>query len=373
MGDNTTVLIAAASGRSLATSARRGGYLPLVADCFGDADTVAVAETHIRLRSVSGMGIEGDALIAALETLAAARAPCGAVCGTGFEDRPDLLAEVGRRWGLLGNSPETVARIKDPMLFADLCRRCGIPHPEISLARPQNGAGWLVKRAGGAGGRHIRLALADGPAERGYYFQRRVDGTPVSALALADGCRAVLLGFSAQWPSPASHHPFRYGGAARPALLEPQTAKAMADAVRRLVSETGLLGLNSADFLVDGRTFHLLEINPRPGASFDLFEPANDSLFALHVAACRGKLPAHPPVLDGAGAGAVVYSERDIAMMPVLDWPDWTADRPVAGSSVEAGAPLCSVFASAPNAEQARTLVERRAATILATLHARLP
>ena len=35
-----TVLIAAISGRALAASARRGGYVPLVADFFGDADTL---------------------------------------------------------------------------------------------------------------------------------------------------------------------------------------------------------------------------------------------------------------------------------------------------------------------------------------------
>jgi uncharacterized protein len=43
------VLLAAVSGRALAQSARRGGYLPLVADFFGDQDTVAAAHAHAQV------------------------------------------------------------------------------------------------------------------------------------------------------------------------------------------------------------------------------------------------------------------------------------------------------------------------------------
>jgi predicted ATP-grasp superfamily ATP-dependent carboligase len=367
--DSNAVLIAAASGRALAASARRAGYAPLVADLFGDQDTLAAAAAHIRVEPVNGHGIGADALLAAFETLAEARHPCGAVCGTGFEDRPDLLERIAQRWGLVGNSAETVRRTKDPLSFARLCRDCGIPHPEVSLAPPADMTGWLAKRAGGSGGVHIRLTAGDrGPS---FYFQRCVAGMPVSALFLADGRRAVVLGFSRQWSSPTPLRPFRYGGAAQPAGLGDDIERAMTAAIEQLGGAAALLGLNSADFLVDGSTFQLLEVNPRPGATVDIFEPPGGSLFAMHVAACRGTLPTAPPVYDEARAGAIVYVERSIAAMPDLPWPNWSADRPVAGSAVAAGGPLCSVFAGAPTAAAARTLVERRAAEIIAELNAR--
>ena len=71
MNRATAVLIAAASGRALAASARRGGYAPLVADFFGDEDTVAAAEAHIRLDQGLARGMRSDTVIAALESLAA--------------------------------------------------------------------------------------------------------------------------------------------------------------------------------------------------------------------------------------------------------------------------------------------------------------
>jgi uncharacterized protein len=361
------VLIAAASGRALAVSARLGGFVPLVADGFGDLDTLAAAAGHVHVDL--GRPIDNEKLIAALEALAGARECAGIVCGSGFEDRADLLARMGRRWSLLGNAAATIARLKDPLGFAEICRTAKILHPDTSLTPPTDTNCWLIKRIGGAGGWHIRPAAKAKPG-KDVYFQRRVGGAPVSALVLGDGRRAMVLGFSAQWAASIPRHPFRYGGAVRPADLSGEAMGAMTAAVERLNTIVPLTGLNSADFMVDGDQFHLLEINPRPGATFDLFEPEGASLFGLHVDACAGMLPAQAPRYEGAMAGAIVYAESDITAVPTLDWPDWTADRPVAGSHVKADQPLCSVFARAASAAEARQLVEERTAAVHALLGA---
>src|SRR5690349_1409542 len=109
MDRGRTVLIAAASGRALAASARRGGFAPLVADRFGDLDTLDVVEGHVRVGLARP--VDGARLMAALETLADRRDCLGLVCGTGFEDRADLLARLDARWPLLGNAPATVATL----------------------------------------------------------------------------------------------------------------------------------------------------------------------------------------------------------------------------------------------------------------------
>jgi len=157
MDRSKPVLIAAASGRALAASARRGGFVPLVADAFGDQDTLAAAAGHVRA-DLLDRPVDAEKLIAALAALADTADCAGIVCGSGFEDRADLLARLGERWTLLGNAADTVARIKDPLTFAAICRAANIPHPETSRAPPADRTGWLVKRAGGAGGLHVRAA-----------------------------------------------------------------------------------------------------------------------------------------------------------------------------------------------------------------------
>ena len=355
------VLIVAASGRALAAGARRAGYVPLVADGFGDQDTLAEADRHVRVDFARP--INGDRLMSALQSLADGCDCAGIVCGSGFEDRVDLLGNIGKYWLLLGNPPDTIARIKDPMDFAAACRTADIPHPETSLVPAADLTGWLVKRIGGAGGWHV--ASADkSEARNDVYFQRHVKGQPVSAMLLGDGSNALVLGFSAQWPAPTPRHPFRYGGAVRPAPLPNDVKQAMIAAVERLIALMPLIGLNSADFVVDDDAFQLLEVNPRPGATFDLFEPEGGSLFALHVDACRGTLPTSAPSYRGAMAGAIVYAKRDIAAAPALDWPEWTADRPSAGTRIKVEQPLCSVFARGETADEARQLVEQRCANV---------
>ena len=366
--DNKAVLIVAASGRALAASARRGGYLPLVVDWFGDADTLVLADAHAHLEDGFTRGMTADALDAAFAKVTDGQWPCGVVCGTGFEDRPELIAHLAQNWRVFGTDAETLTTLKDPLAFASLCEQCGIPHPETTLARPRDTTGWLTKRKGGAGGSHVRPA-AEREADD-IYYQRHVAGTPVSALFLADRRRALVLGFSAQWATPVPHQPFRYGGAVRPADVHGRIVGAMTESIDRLAATIPLAGLNSADFLVAGDGFRLLEINPRPSATLDIFEPPGGSLFALHMSACAGTLDFAAPSLPGAMATALVYAERDL-IVPALQWPDWIADRPHAGAAVGAGAPLCTVHAFATTAAEARQLLDDRLATVLAWTHAR--
>jgi predicted ATP-grasp superfamily ATP-dependent carboligase len=367
MDSRPAVLIAAAACRALAASAVRAGYRPLVADYFGDQDTVATAGAHVRLENGLTHGMQDTEVMSALNELATGSSPIGVVWGTGFEDRPEILEQITQRWKLLGNPPGKVATAKDPIVVEEICDRCGIPHPEVSLDRPASLTGWLVKRRGGAGGSHVRPA--DGPSvgDAAIYFQRRHNGTAVSALVLADGRRASILGLSSQWTSPTIDRPFRYGGAAQPAMIGQEMAGLIGNAAVRVTSTLGLIGLNSIDFLIDDTAFWLLEINPRPGATVDLFERDDAApLFARHVAACNGMLMADPPATHGATAAGIVYAARDIASVPDFDWPDWTADRPAMCTSVLTDQPLCTVLASAATPAKARVLLDQRIATIVA-------
>jgi uncharacterized protein len=364
MVEGKPILIAAISGRALAQSARRGGYQALVADFFGDQDTLQVAEDHVRFPGALARGIEEDALFNALNALSARHHPLGIVCGSGFEDRPQLLERIAKRWRLFGNGGPVVAKVKDPAVLSVICCEAAIPVPDFCWEKPRRAADWLAKRRGGAGGGHVR------PAEKAIhgrlYYQRKMPGVPISALFLADGASATVLGFSSQWHLPTADKPYRYGGAAQPATLPAHVAASLTAAVHRLSGVAALVGLNSADFIVDDERFWLLEINPRPGATVDIFEPAQGSLFSLHMAACAGRLPPAPCYIDRARAAAIVYAESDIPSFPALNWPHWTADRPQPGSAIKAGEPLCTVYACGTDATRARARTDERRRQILA-------
>jgi len=360
------ILVAGISTRALAASAGRAGYAPLAADLFMDLDLEDQAEECVRIDGDLVRGVEWEPLERALDALASGRAPIGIACSAGFEDRPDLLDRIARRWPLLGNSGEAVQRAKDPEHLAALCARLGIPHPELRF-EGGCGSGWLRKERGGAGGGHV-AAGADRRSDS--YWQRRVEGDPVSALALGNGTEAITIGLSAQWADPAPGAPFRYGGAAQPTALSRDIEASLRDAATRTVSALGLVGLNSVDFLVASEGWNLIEVNPRPGATLDIFESNDAPLFALHMAACRGELPAEPPVYVGAAASRIVYARGPVHCVRHIDWPDWTADRQRPGTSLAVGAPVCTVLARADTAEAARALVMERGDLILTAVGA---
>ncbi len=350
-------VVVALSARALVASACRDGRSVAALDLFADADTATMADPCLTLPSRQ-LRIPAAALRRALAAPDLSRLPL--VYGAGFEDRPELLTALARGRPVIGNRAETVARLKDPFAFAALLAQLGIPHPEVATALPSDVGGWLTKRAGASGGAHIRPASSRLPA--GHYAQRRAAGRPVSLLFLADGRRVLPIGFSRQWVAPAPGQPYRYGGAVGPVPASGGTAAAMIDAVSRITAAVGLVGLNSADFLAGPAGWCLLEINPRPGATLDLFDrPPMPSLFGLHLTACAGTLAAELPPLIGCRAAMVVYSAAPILLQDGLCWPDWTADRPRSPARIPAGAPLCTVIADGPDMKEARRLAGRRA------------
>lgn len=368
------LLIASLSGRALAASARAAGYRPLVADLFADADLRDFAADCRMVPGGVAAGFDGPALLGALEALAGTRDPVGIVCGTGFEDRPELLEAIAGRWRLLGNRADTIRTLKDPIGFAALCARLAIPHPETRLDPPEGERkGWLTKRAGASGGLHIRFAGPDHAPEPCRYHQRLTDGDRRSALFLAGGGKAVILGFSEQWPSPCGAAPFRYGGACGPIRPGAAAEAGMRRAVEAIAAALpALAGLGSADFLVPVESEPvLLEINPRPGATVDVFDRPERPLLALHVEACAGRLPRTdeaPPDAPVRAAGFAYLDNHPAVTIGAVDWPRFVMDRPTPGTVIRRGEPLCTLTAEGADADAAITLFGARLASVAALI-----
>lgn len=355
------ILIVAPSGRALARAARDSGYTPLVADFFDDLDTRDLAAANRLVEGDADAGFEAKALMSALHALCEGHQPIGLVYGAGFEDRIDLLDRLGQHWPLLGNAPSVLAHVKDPLALAALCSELAIMHPETRIEPPLDTTGWLIKHAGGCGGAHVAPA-EPAPRSESDYYQRCVAGRPVSALLLADGRRASVLGFSEQWASAAPGQLWRFGGSARPARLDSALAKRLTQAAQQAAEAAHLAGLNSVDFLVDDAGFHLIEINPRPGATLDIFHDADGRLLRAHVEACHGHLPDAPLRFAAAEAASFVYAPASIASVPLFSWPDWTADRQKPASQVAKYDPLCTVLASGADFDRVADLIRERVA-----------
>jgi uncharacterized protein len=364
MTDRPAIIVAAYSARALASSAERAGFAPLSIDVFGDDDMKEASLASVKLIGGLSDGLKLDKVARAVEMLISAHDPVGLVYGAGFEHQPETIAAIALKTRVFGNHAATLERAKDPLALARVCAANGVRHPAIVFAPPDEPERWLVKKRGGAGGAHIAVASPSRTLPDCYY-QLRVAGKSISALFLATGKETEIVGLSMQWTASTPGAPFRYGGAAGPIDIDPGQAAEIARAVASIASELDLVGLNSADFLVSPDAVWLIEINPRPGATLDVFESNDGALFARHVAACEGRLMPSSPSL-AFKAAEIVYAPHDIAVRKRPDWPDWIVDRPAPETRIAAGDPLCTALASGATADLAQICAGDRARAIIA-------
>jgi predicted ATP-grasp superfamily ATP-dependent carboligase len=288
----------------------------------------------------------------------------GLVVGAGFEGRRALLSRLSAGRRLFGNDARVVRMVKDPAKLFPTFDRLGIPHPETRRTRPTATAGWLVKRAGGAGGTHVGPAGLEAP-QRGTYFQRHESGVPCSVLFLADGRRAFVVGFNRQWTrAVGEQRPFVYAGAISAPDLPDAVDREVRSCLDRLVAETGLVGLVGLDFLWQGDRWLALEVNPRPTATLDLHDADYPrGLFDAHLEACVGHLP------DTAESGRIRRTVRAQVIMTAgaamelpegFEFPPWCRDIPRPGHRFAATDPVCTVMAEGPDPDTTVGLLDSR-------------
>jgi predicted ATP-grasp superfamily ATP-dependent carboligase len=381
--DLSKVLVVAVSARMLAELAVADGYQVRAVDRFGDLDLRALAPVRTAERSER------------LAALAAEIDAQGVVYGAGFENRPDLVARLATGRELLGTPAERLALARDPWALAAVARAAGARAPETlaagtataaacarrplaagarsagaprgpglasarSAGEPDRSMAWLRKPRLGGGGRGVRR-YRGGPLAPEEILQRYVPGLSCSAVAIADGYRALTLGVTEQLHLPPG---FRWRGNVVPprlragelAELEGQLSRVCAEAARRF----GLRGAFGVDAIWDGRRAWVLELNPRPTAALELFGPG---VFRAHVLGARGRLAApqgSPPREASPRVKLVLYASRRLIAPDPGFWPaGLTRDIPPAGQAIPRGAPVCTLLAAGASVSELLALGRR--------------
>lgn len=348
--------IISACARPYVTAAAQAGYSVAAFDIFNDVDTRRCCFYSSQIKFSNG-GFDADDLLRRLSECDLDNASI--FYGSGLEGQPEVLAQIASRYNLLGNPADVVAEIKNPRHFFQRLDHLAIAHPETVFDTPFDMAVWLVKSGGGSGGTHIRRH----GGRDGDYYQREVEGLPVSVLFLADGSNIEVVGYNEQLLAPTLTMPFRYGGIVGNIDLPTEVKVAMAEATQKITAAVGLRGLNSMDFVLSEQGPLALEINPRLSASFELYDIPD--LLDRHLQACQGQLMPLPHRPLRSKVCLIHYADRDVLVPKDVVWPDWAVDLPSADSRICTGEPICSVLASAETAALAKELVFARARQLM--------
>jgi predicted ATP-grasp superfamily ATP-dependent carboligase len=374
-------LIVGASARAAAFSALRAGYEPICCDQFADADLQAVARC-CRVDRFPDELVECARQFPELPLLYTG----------GLENHPATIARLAAGRLLLGNGPDAVRQVRDPLGVAQALRGVRLPCLEVRPAGdppPADGA-WLLKPLHSAGGLGIlpwTAAAAHAPTlQRPHYFQQRADGGAYSAVFLAresiGDVRFVGVTEQLVGEEFCNGSGFAWCGNIGPVALPVRIESTIRRLANFLKWKFHLRGLFGLDFVVtpDGAV-GLTEVNPRYPASVELLEFATGVCLLLDHCACFEGGPCETPEVDWEPlphrvlGKAILYSRSKVtvrfeqAFPPdgYRTWPRYL-DVPTPESVIPPGAPICTVAATGATPAECREQLQNEARRLLAAV-----
>jgi uncharacterized protein len=372
------IAVAGVSARALTEAAAREGFGVIALDVFGDLDTGRAATRWQSIGAPQMLQLDAMLLQGALAQIARDDEAQGWIAGSGFEGQPDLLDAGHRLLPLIGNDAATVRRVRDPHAFFGVLDAHGVAYPPVRYDAPADARGWLRKDFAGCGGWQVHRAeeTSNDALGKTQYLQRWHDGAPMSATFIADGQRARMLGCNLQLSREVGQAPFAWRGVIGPLPVSDAVQVQVMAALQALVGTFGLRGLCSLDFLLrePGPRVEVLEVNPRPPASLDLYAAHGLPVIDAHVRACDGggldAVPTMPPLPPRGNA--VVFARRDMMLGPAA--AHWLAaqahvhDVPQRATSFLAHAPVCSVSAAGDDIAAVQEQLQQHADALLGAL-----
>ncbi len=354
-------LIVSRSARALANSAVKAGYEVVAISAYADSDTLAACSSCNHCQ-YSDCYFDTGQLQRCLNTASKQLPNAILIAGSGLETAASTLWNFSADFQIYCNTEDTVDLLTDPVRFKQLLNQHNISTPRMYSDYPGKDIKLLCKRKGSMGGEHVSWAneQAFNAGSEPDYFEAFIAGDTRSVTFLADGKQAVIVGYNKQWQcTDFTERPFLYQGASSvpaPAKEQRQQIDAILSSI---VAESRLCGLCGMDYIVDeSNDVIVLEINPRPPATFELHE-SEQSLLTAHVDSFNGRLQRYqrcPP----QRAYVIIFARHSLHISDQPEWPDWCKDRPPVGSRIEAQQPVCTVHAEAELAGQLQTLLQDR-------------
>lgn len=364
--------ILGASCRAAAQSCAKAGFEVEVVDLFTDFDTRQVADVRV-LKNLPWT---------APKWLSESSVDAWCYAG-GPENYRGVVRKMSKIRPLLGNSADTLWKVRNPFWLADVAERHQFAFPETHRlhdpnydpVNPRRSEKWLVKPFKSGGGLRIETLRSLPELPRRFYLQRKLSGTPMSAAILSTKAGWQILGrcrldVGRTYGVPG---PFVFAGATLVSHVGTSEIRKMVDAVHH---EANMIGLWGIDYIESDQAT-LLEVNPRWTASMALFDrQRDDPLMGYHVAACVGETVERlPRGRAGSSGSRIVYANRRLTFTTALlekvlaVYSDQVADIPMPDTVIEKGHPICTLYVDGIDAADVESTISDEASRLRCLLY----
>ncbi|MBT7728186.1 MAG: ATP-grasp domain-containing protein [Planctomycetaceae bacterium] len=388
----TNLLVIGASARALAASADRLGLEVNAIDLFGDRDLRDVCSRVVQ--------VSADAYPDDVPSIAAGFPAGPVVYAGGLENHIEVIEKLSRARLLLGNHPRALRLVRDPCFVREVACENGCAYPAIfftSSKVPRDGT-FLRKSTASIGGLGVLSwnGLREEPVRGREYLQQFVSGVPMSASLLVTQEGVELLGVCRQligmkW---CYAKQFRFCGAIQlsSSLFQQQVLKQLHQFAIDLSRRAKLAGLIGIDFILPRTPIQardhspvILEVNPRPTATMELFERRTGrSQAGTHLASLGFQLPRESTTLQRQSnmywGKAVLFANKSLDVSSSVErhllkcslrmqgcelgWP-MVSDLPCSGTIIQPGHPIVSVFGCAESPRRALRVLRMHVSEVM--------
>jgi predicted ATP-grasp superfamily ATP-dependent carboligase len=362
-------LITGVSTRAIAESAVKSGHPVFTIDYFGDRDQKQIVENFSLLREFN-LPFRAENLIEVCSRFDFD----SFVYISNFENFPQLIEKLAARAEILGNTPDTIRKIRDWKELRYFMTENSIPFPETLLPgeeeRVADKGGWLLKPTKSGGGSRIK-AWEGETLSNNQVIQRYVEGIPASACFAADGYKCILIGLSAQLIGidELGATGFTWCGNILPLPLDEKERHYITDQMEKtaslLTAHFKLKGVCGIDFIISGDrggrlTPYIVEINPRYTASMELVENLYGlNIYSIHINSLQGNLPDFSVAEIHSTrflAKGILFARSDIKIKETANWKRrGIRDIPFEGDMIERGHPVCTILADGSDYYECRS------------------
>ena len=395
-----TIMVVGFNARPVVCLAKQLGFKVMAIDYWGDLDIEGCADFLYTVlqqdidKEYSDFDKPCSELLVGLAEKAVEQhgKPDFILVGSGLDDRPELWSRLNRIAPVLGNTPEKLRVIRDPLRLSEVARELEIKFPETEKAASKSEAIKIAEKIGfpvvikptrGSGGFRIkfgrtpkevsenfeRVAAASGEA----YIQEYIEGVDASVSVLGDGRNCVVVSVNEQLIGKrelGAQTPFGYCGNIVPLEADVRLIDSIKNIFSELGRKLGLVGSNGFDFILTKKgEVYLMEVNPRFQATIECIKYVTGlNLVKAHIDACEGRLPERIPPPRGYAVKMIVFA-KERGVVPDLRGFDCVFDISHPGVEVEKGSPICTVQTFSEDRAEAIRLATEKVLEIHRLMH----
>ena len=377
--DIQTLLLVGMDLPALAKSARNAGYRVFAADFFGDLDLIRACDRYeavIKQRSGLICGriednFNPEVFVKLVKKLLVEDSADGILLSSGLDDSFDVLEELNSLVPIIGNSPETIRRVREKPRFFEELKRLGIAYPKSVVVEDLKEAErvakdfdypLVLKPLAGFAGVGIRKVESKYSLKRAFkivskhsekvLIQQFIEGVHASVSFVSSSGNVKVLTVNKQllgMRELGQCEPFGFCGNIVPLNISKSLFRKCEEIAKKLALHFDLRGSNGIDLVItEWEVPYVIEVNPRFQATLECVEKVLGlNLTQLHIKACiDNSLPKLPTKNLGYCTRLILYAHKRVKV-PDLTFFEEARDIPLQGVIIEKGEPICSVFAQA--------------------------